>query len=100
MVPVVMGLEHPPLAEVHLAEREVPPRERPRVDGRQSLERLAAPLPGGPHLVEKLADRVALLRTHDGRGLARAGGPGGQGREPREVGRVGRGRAACLLEEL
>ena len=99
MVPVVKGLEHPPLAEVHLPEREVPPRERPGVDVRQPLERLAAPLAGGPHVVKKLIDRVTLVWAHDGRRLARAGRPSGQWGEPGEVGRI-RAARACLLEQL
>jgi len=38
MVAVVAGLECPPLAEVQLAEGEVPPREGTRIEGGEALQ--------------------------------------------------------------
>ena len=76
MVPIVMGLEHPPLAEVHLAEREVPPRERAGVDRGQPLERLAAPLAGGPHVAGGAAPIGWPFSGRTTGGASR--GPGGQ----------------------
>ena len=92
MVPVVMGLQHPPLPEIQVAEREVAPPERAGIDGGEALERLPAALARGPHVVQELADRVALLGAHDRGRLTGTVGPGWERCERRKVGRVGAGR--------
>src|SRR5205809_565014 len=55
---VVSALKLPPLREVEITEAEVLEAERARIDGRELLDGLSAPLPRGLHGRDQLAQRL------------------------------------------
>ena len=73
VIGVVVGLQHPPLAQIHLAEPSVGPAERPRIDLREALDRLPAALARRAHGGDQLVGAPARLGS-DHRG--RLGGTG------------------------
>src|SRR6266481_1091448 len=95
MVGLVTHVQEPPLGEVHLAERDVPPPQPPRIHRGKALHRLAAPLPDRLQIDDQSLQRVPALGKHDLGRPGRAGGGGGNGENAwRSAGKGGRGCGA------
>src|SRR5436309_11751889 len=93
---IVLGLEDPPLGEVQFTQAEMLERERARIERRELLYRLSAPLARGLHRGDQLADRLAVLRPDDRRRLCRPRRRRGQGSERGEIDGKRRQRARGL----